>query len=253
MQNFRILKQRLDKEVKEKNTIKGLLSADDPLQVARTQKNEFGILLCALFSYGKAKNIVSFLQKLDFSLLHLNEAQIRKECKNLKYRFQNEEDIRQIFITLRRLHNEDSLENFFSKMYLKEGSIVFGIKNFLACVRKVNEYSSYGYDFFFGSEWKEAPTSPLKRYNMFLRWMVRKDELDLGLFKKIHTKDLLIPLDVNTHQVSLKLGLLQRRSYDFKAVLELTHNLKKFDSNDPIKYDFALYRLGQNGTINEWI
>lgn len=87
---------------------------------------------------------------------------------------------------------------------------------------------------------------------MYLRWMVRKDELDLGLFTKIHTKDLLIPLDTYTHKISLTLGLLKRKIYDYKSVLELTQNLKKLDANDPIKYDFALYRLGQSKEIDKF-
>ena len=86
----------------------------------------------------------------------------------------------------------------------------------------------------------------MKRYNMFLRWVVRNDELDLGLWSGIDTAHLLMPLDTHTHKVALKLGLMRRKSYDFKAVLELTENLRKFDAKDPIKYDFALYRLGQS-------
>jgi len=84
-----------------------------------------------------------------------------------------------------------------------------------------------------------------KRYMMYLRWMVRKDELDMGLWSKIDKKDLLMPLDTHTFKVSRKLGLLKRKSYDMKAVLELTNRFKQWDKNDPVKYDFALYRLGQ--------
>jgi uncharacterized protein (TIGR02757 family) len=84
---------------------------------------------------------------------------------------------------------------------------------------------------------------------MFLRWMVRSDEIDLGLWSKIDKKDLLMPLDTHTFKVSQKLGLLKRKTYDMKAVLELTETLKGFDSLDPIKYDFALYRLGQEKII----
>ncbi len=80
---------------------------------------------------------------------------------------------------------------------------------------------------------------------MFLRWMVRKDALDLGLWKNIHTKDLILPLDTHTFNVSLKLGLLDRTTYDLQSALLITQKLKTFDANDPIKYDFALYRLGQ--------
>jgi uncharacterized protein (TIGR02757 family) len=80
---------------------------------------------------------------------------------------------------------------------------------------------------------------------MFLRWMVRSDHLDMGLWSKISKRDLIIPLDTHTFKISQKLGLLQRKSYDMKAALELTKSLKEFDAEDPIKYDFALYRIGQ--------
>ena len=79
--------------------------------------------------------------------------------------------------------------------------------------------------------------------------MVREDELDMGIWSKIDKKDLLMPLDTHTFKVSQKLGLLKRKTYDMKAVLELTQTLKSFDKNDPIKYDFALYRLGQEKII----
>ncbi|ECL3092272.1 DUF2400 domain-containing protein, partial [Campylobacter jejuni] len=59
------------------------------------------------------------------------------------------------------------------------------------------------------------------------------------------------PLDTHTHKISLTLGLLKRKIYDYKSVLELTHNLKRLDANDPIKYDFALYRLGQNKELSK--
>lgn len=80
---------------------------------------------------------------------------------------------------------------------------------------------------------------------MFLRWMVRDDNLDLGLWKKVDKKDLIIPLDTHTFKVSQKLGLLQRKTYDLKSAILLTQKLKEFDNQDPIKYDFALYRIGQ--------
>lgn len=251
MEKFIKLKNKLDTLVKEKNTDKTLFEYPDPLQVAKFYKDEFIALICALFAYGNAKNILNFLNKLDFSLLNLKEKQIQKELKGLKYRFQNTEDIVQIFITLSRLKNEISLDEFFTKAYKIRYNTTDSILAFIQKIRKINVYSSYGYDFFFGKAWQNVPTSPLKRYNMYLRWMVRKDTLDLGLFTKIHTKDLLIPLDTHTHKISLKLGLLKRKIYDYKSVLELTQNLKKLDANDPIKYDFALYRLGQSKEIDK--
>ncbi|ECQ1389965.1 TIGR02757 family protein [Campylobacter coli] len=251
MKNFTPLKNKLDSLVKEKNTNKALFESPDPLQVAKFHNDEFIALLCALFAYGNAKNIVNFLKKLDFSLLVLSQKQIQKELKNLKYRFQNEKDMQEIFLTFARLKNEISLHELFSTAYQKRENTTDAILAFLQKIKTLNSYSSYGYDFFFSKIWQNTPTSPLKRYNMYLRWMVRKDELDLGLFTKIHTKDLLIPLDTHTHKISLTLGLLKRKIYDYKSVLELTHNLKRLDANDPIKYDFALYRLGQNKELSK--
>ena len=81
---------------------------------------------------------------------------------------------------------------------------------------------------------------------MFLRWMVRKDDkgVDFGIWSKIKTSQLLIPLDVHVERIARNLGLLQREQRDWQAVLELTENLRKFDKKDPVKYDFALFGIG---------
>lgn len=88
--------------------------------------------------------------------------------------------------------------------------------------------------------------SSAKRINMFLRWMVRNDNrgVDFGLWNSINAKNLMCPLDVHSGNVARKLGLLQRTQNDWKAVEELTTNLRNFDENDPIKYDFSLFGLG---------
>lgn len=238
------LQKKLDSLAKEKNTFVCLHEHADPLQVARCLSDEVAILMCALFAYGNAKNIVSFLKKLDFTLLNSSEKVILKECKHLKYRFQSEKDVAQIFITLSRFKKNFSLKEFFTQKYKNGASLTLIIKELIDCFYKLNHYRSNGYTFFFSKPF-EKPISPLKRYHLFLRWMVRKDALDLGLFNEISTKDLLIPLDTHTHKMALNLGLLKRKSYDFKAVLELSESLKKMDAKDPLKYDFALYRMGQ--------
>ena len=71
--------------------------------------------------------------------------------------------------------------------------------------------------------------------------------IDFGLWTEIPTSALLIPLDVHSGRVARTLGLLQRPQNDFKAVEELTAELRQFDTNDPIKYDFALFGMGVNG------
>jgi uncharacterized protein (TIGR02757 family) len=87
-----------------------------------------------------------------------------------------------------------------------------------------------------------------KRLNMFLRWMVRKDNhgVDFGMWKKISPSKLYIPLDLHSGNTARRLGLLNRKMNDWKAVEELTDVLREFDPVDPVKYDFALFGLGVN-------
>ena len=91
-----------------------------------------------------------------------------------------------------------------------------------------------------------ARKSTCKRLCMFLRWMVRHDKkgVDFGIWKKISTHQLMIPLDVHVDRVARSLGLLKRKQNDWKSVEELTENLRKFDKVDPVKYDFALFGMG---------
>ncbi len=238
--SFKEQKQMLDLLANEKNSIQGIQSHFDPIQVAMLYKDVRISLICALFAYGNAKQIVSFLKKIDFSMLD-NAKNIEK--LNIKYRFQNEEDVRQILSTLSKISSQE-IKDLCENAYLKNHFMLDAINALIDKLYSLNPYRSNGYEFYFGKS-SQKPTSAYKRYNMFFRWMVRRDELDFGLFDKINTKDLLIPLDTHTHAMGLKLGLIDRKQADFKAVLELTNTLKKYDENDPIKYDFALYRIGQ--------
>ena len=83
---------------------------------------------------------------------------------------------------------------------------------------------------------------------MFLRWMVRNDKqgVDFGIWKTIPAKDLMLPLDVHTGNIARKLGLLDRKQNDWKALEELMSTLRDFDPEDPVKYDFALFGIGIN-------
>ena len=93
-----------------------------------------------------------------------------------------------------------------------------------------------------------AAGSAGKRLFLFLRWMVRKDSrgVDFGIWNKISPSQLCIPLDLHSGNISRKIGLLTRKQNDFKAVEELTVELRRFDPSDPVKYDFALFGLGVN-------
>jgi len=87
-----------------------------------------------------------------------------------------------------------------------------------------------------------------KRLNMFLRWMVRVDGkgVDFGIWKRINPSELYIPLDLHSGNTARRLGLLTRKTNDWKAVEELTSILREFDPSDPVKYDFALFSIGVN-------
>ncbi len=241
------IKKRLDIEVKNRDNSEELsYDKPDPLLIASKYKDEYISLICALFAYGNAKQIVKFLDSLDFSLLEKSEYEIEKALSSHYYRFQKSQDVIAIFIALKRLKTISSIENIFYEGYKKEHNILDGLWLFIEKLKEVYPYSSQGYNFLIGSTPKKIGSAgTYKRYLMYLRWMVRKDSLDMGLWSKIDKKELLMPLDTHTFKVSQRLGLLQRKTYDMKASIELTKTLSGFDSKDPIKYDFALYRLGQ--------
>jgi uncharacterized protein (TIGR02757 family) len=252
------LKKRLDLEVQKRDQYEELsLEKPDPLLIARRYKDEYISLICALFGYGNAGQIIKFLDSLDFNLLDQSEETIKIKLQNHYYRFQNSEDIISFFIALKRLKTKDSLENIFKAGYDKNSCVIEGISNIIQSVLEVYEYYSEGYKFLIGTlpkrdkngKIKHIGNSAYKRYTMFLRWMVRDDNLDMGLWKSINKKDLIIPLDTHTFKVSQKLGLLKRKTYDLKSAILITEKLKEFDQDDPIKYDFALYRIGQEKLI----
>ncbi len=222
----------------------------DPLLVASKYKDEYISLICALYAYGNARQIVKFLSSLDFSLLESDEENIEKNLDNSYYRFQNSKDTKEFFKTLSKIKKISGLEEIFMIGYSKKKDVIEGIFSLIEYIYDINPYRSKGYEFLIGKLPKKSITSPYKRWNMYLRWMVRDDNLDFGLWKGVNKADLLVPLDTHTFHIGKKLGLIERKSYDFKAVLELTKSLSKIDKNDPVKYDFALYRLGQEGLIS---
>lgn len=94
-----------------------------------------------------------------------------------------------------------------------------------------------------------ARKSRCKRLCMFLRWMVRTDDrgVDFGQWSRIRPAQLCVPLDVHVERVARALGLLERKQNDWMAVQELTRRLRRFDAEDPAKYDFALFGMGVEG------
>jgi uncharacterized protein (TIGR02757 family) len=98
--------------------------------------------------------------------------------------------------------------------------------------------------FFFPSP---ASGSACKRWNLYLRWMVRKDRMDFGLWNAIPARRLVIPTDTHVHRVARRLGLTRRRAADWRTAREITDRLARFDPDDPVRYDYALCELGTVG------
>lgn len=241
------LKARLDKEVALRNDAKEVSEERlDPILIARLYNEEYSSLVCALFAYGKVESIVRFLRSLQMTLLDADEALIREKLQNHYYRFQNGEDVVQFFITLSRLKKEGSLNGIFLQGYTEQNCSIAGVNALVKKMQQVNGYTSRGYDFLIGKvTGRRKGAGAMKRWHMYLRWMVRHDSIDMGLWQGVDKKDLILPLDTHTFNMGHRLGLLKRKSYDLEAAWELTQKLRSFDKEDPVKYDFALYRLGQ--------
>jgi uncharacterized protein (TIGR02757 family) len=221
----------------------------DPLLIARDLPDD-AALICALFAYGNVKAMIAFLRSLDFSLLDCDENAIKGKLVDRYYRFQSVEDTQNVFIAFAKMRRDNvTLERLFTEAYQKNG-FLSALSNMIAILKSYAKARTFGLNFLFSKPFDHRNpkgASALKRYLMFLRWMVRDGFPDLGRWRGVKTCDLLIPLDTHSFAQAGKLGLLKRKSADLLASIELTQKLKEFDPDDPVKYDFALYRLGQNG------
>lgn len=231
---------------------------DDPIQIphgyTKLQDIEITAFWTSMMAWGQRKTIINKSKELfammdnsphDF-MLHHQEKDL-KPFEQFKHRTFQPTDALYFIDFFKRFYQEnDSLENAFTRYYKPTDPTV---ENMLVGFQ----------DLFFDHEFAPKRTrkhiasparkSSCKRLNMFLRWMVRKDEqgVDFGLWENIPTSILLMPLDIHVRRVGTKLGLLTRSQNDFKAVLELTDNLKIFDNEDPVRFDFALFGLGLEG------
>lgn len=135
-----------------------------------------------------------------------------------------------------------SMESLFSKTTNKSGHrVVSGLENFHQTFMRLSGALPRTKKHIA----RPSAKSTCKRLNMFLRWMVRKDErgVDFGLWAKINPSELYIPFDVHVERIARRLGLLERKQRDWRTVEELTSKLQIFDPYDPVKYDFALFGM----------
>lgn len=231
---------------------------NDPICVphlfSRKEDIEIAGFFSATLAWGNRKTIIVNSKKLmewmdnapgDFIRNH--RAADRKRFKHFKHRTFNGEDCSFFLKNLQRIYNHHGgLEKIFcdglEKGNIKESLIQF--REIFLGKEKIHRAKKHVSN--------PADNSATKRLCMYLRWMVRDDYkgCDFGLWKKISPAMLYLPLDVHTGTISRKLGLLKRKQNDWQAVEEVTGILRKMDSKDPVKYDFALFGLGVSGELD---
>lgn len=235
-----------------------LFLGDDPIQIPhrfnKTEDIEIAGLLTATIAWGNRKSILNSMNRLLYAMNNkpyefaINfKTSDKKFLKGFVHRTFNEEDCAAFIQVLKSIYGEQGgLRKVFVDAYSQNQSIADSIHAFRDCFVNADIPNR---------ALKHTPNiiagSAAKRLNMYLRWMVRPstEGIDFGLWTDIPTSALLIPLDVHSGRVARILGLLQRLQNDFKAVEELSTELRQFDTNDPIKYDFALFGMGVNSEI----
>jgi uncharacterized protein (TIGR02757 family) len=212
-----------------------------------TNKEDIEIsgLLTALISWGNrksiiksAKNMMHLLDNRPFEFICHASLSEKRGIEKFVHRTFNGADFLFVVDSLKRIYlEENGLEYFFNntenpmrEFEILRASILNGMPN----ARTGKHFAN------------PAKNSAAKRLNMYLRWMVRKDDsgVDFGIWQTVSPSVLRIPLDVHSGNTARSLGLLERAQNDAKSVEILTDKLKSFDASDPVKYDFALFGIG---------
>jgi len=255
--NFNELKEFLDAKVVQYNNPKFIES--DPIQIPHqfTLKEDIEIsaFLTATIAWGNRKIIIKNAKRMmellgnspyDFVINH-KEHHLEK-LENFVHRTFNGIDFIYFINALQHIYkNHNGLEAVFNA-YLPEGK-TGAEKGSLQ--NTIHQFKGVFFEIEHPQRTQKhisdpAKGSAAKRINMFLRWMVRNDTIgvDFGIWKTLSPSQLSCPLDVHSGNTARKLGLLDRKQNDAKALAELDKNLRKLDSKDPVKYDFALFGLG---------
>lgn len=231
----------------------------DPLQFlhlySKPEDVELIGLIASVFAYGNVaqinKTILKIIKILGSDpvslLLKSNKKELNGMFKGVFHRFYSEDDVVVFFILLKNVYTKyGSAKNLFLLNYnetnknLKNEITAFS-ENLYGMIKKEGRELTHGLSFMFPFPEKG---SACKRMNLFLRWMVRRDELDFGLWSEIPTGKLLIPVDTHIARICKELHLTERKQADWKMAEEITENLKQFDPLDPVKYDFAICHIG---------
>ncbi|MCI4624699.1 MAG: TIGR02757 family protein [Candidatus Magnetoovum sp. WYHC-5] len=236
----------------------------DPIEFPHRYKTQHDIeiagFIAAALAYGKVGNFKTIIDAIlakmgntpaDF-LYEFNPEKQAKTFQGIRYRFNTNDDIVALLYILHIILSKyDSVENLFKSF--NATTVYDTLISFTNYILSMDMSAVYGHQYtelpsglkqFFPSPSKG---SPCKRLNMFLRWMVRKKDIDFGLWQLFLPSDLIIPLDVHIARISKCLGLTKRKTNEWRTASEITESLKEFDPSDPLKYDFALCHYGISG------
>jgi uncharacterized protein (TIGR02757 family) len=239
----------------------------DPLQFACRYSArgdmEIAALLASVLAYGRVEQIGKTLSNLfgrmgkspyEF-VLNFSETD-RQKLLGLKHRFTTGGDICDLLELLKyAFEQHGSIEKHFLSGYNKaEKNIIPVLSNF--CESLLKTYAARhrtapgrGLKYLLAGP---ASGGAAKRLNLFLRWMVRDDEVDLGLWKSIDKAKLIVPMDVHMFRVSGMLKLHHRKNISLKVAVEVTDRFGRIEPDDPVKYDFALCRIGMSQNSDDW-
>lgn len=230
---------------REKVHLKHIMG-NDPIEFVHRYRDKDSIeiagFIASQFAYGKIEVFKRFLEALFLTMgkdlrVFVEQGDLRR-VKGLYYRFHKDKEIIYLFEALRRIyHDFGGLGSMFRTYYEKDTrATLFKLR------KELFDDDDDALTFFFP---KPSATSALKRWNLYLRWMVRKDEIDLGIWDFIDRSDLVIPLDTHIFKIGRCLGFTRRATPSYGAAFEITDALKKFSPEDPLKYDFFLcHRIG---------
>ncbi len=235
----------------------------DPLELVRNYSDpkdqEIAGLIAAFLALGRVelirKSVKAVLDLFGSSphafVLNYDPVRDRELFGQFNYRFYQGKDLeRFVWWTQRILEKDKTVEQFFLRHYsASDPDIGPSLSRFVRAVLSLPSHPFYPDVPPKGSGIRHFLADPddgsgCKRLNLFLRWMVRRDKLDLGLWRRVSPAKLIIPLDVHIARLGVKLGLTKRKSADWKMALEITESLKRFDPDDPVRYDFALCKVG---------
>jgi uncharacterized protein (TIGR02757 family) len=175
-----------------------------------------------------------------------------RRLSSFRHRFNDGRDLACLFFLIRQmLESHGSIEGFFAEGCPADASDVGpALASFSARALSLDHAGLYpgrriprgaGVRFFFPSP-KDG--SACKRLNLYLRWMVRRDGVDLGVWKTMDAAHLVIPLDAHVLAIAKRTGLTRYRSAGWPMAVDITRRLRRLDPADPVKYDFALHRMG---------